>query len=129
VVLQTGRSATIGLTITTSDTAQQLGSGDVPVLATPRIVALAEQACVAAIAGALDEAETSVGVRVEVDHLRATPVGGAVRARAVLTDVDGARLTFAVTVHDGDTVAATCVVRRQVVDRAGFLERAYSSSV
>ena len=52
-----------------------LGSGDVPVLATPRVVALVEEATVAAIAAALAPGQTTVGTRVELDHLAATPVG------------------------------------------------------
>jgi predicted thioesterase len=117
-------TATVTLTVTDADTAQTLGSGDVPVLATPRVLAIAEAASVAATARALEPGQTTVGVRVELDHLSATPVGRKVEAQATLTTVDGRRLVFDVIVHDGETVAAKGVVHRLLVDRQRFLEKA-----
>ena len=73
--LQPGLSARVELTVTDADTAQALGSGDVPVLATPRVLALAEAATVAALAARLDTGQTTVGTRVELDHVAATAVG------------------------------------------------------
>ena len=119
--LQPGLSAHVDTTVTEADTAVALGSGDVPVLATPRVLALVEAATVAALTGKLPEGRTTVGVRVELDHLAASPIGARVRAAAVLSTVDGKRLEFDVTVHDGDTVAARGRVLRAVVDRATFL--------
>jgi predicted thioesterase len=116
-----GRAGTVALQVTEADTAQALGSGDVPVLATPRVLALAEAATVAAVAGTLPVGATSVGTRVELEHLAATPVGGTVVAEAVLSTVDGRRLEFAVTVRDGDLVVARGRVHRVVVDRERFL--------
>ncbi|NIT94639.1 MAG: thioesterase, partial [Actinobacteria bacterium] len=99
------------------DGAAALGSGDVPVLGTPRLVALAEEATVAAVGPVLGSAETSVGVRVEIDHLRATPIGDTVTVDAMLSHVDGRRLTFEIGATDsGGTVARGKVVR-VVVDR------------
>lgn len=66
--IEMGTSATVRLVVGDSDTAIALGSGDVPVLGTPRIVALMEQAAVAALAGTLDEGVTSVGTRITVDR-------------------------------------------------------------
>jgi len=91
-----GLSARVELTVTDADTATVLGSGDVPVLGTPRLVALAEAATVAALAGRLDGGQTSVGTRVELDHLAATAVGGTVVVRAELSAVDGRSLRFAI---------------------------------
>jgi fluoroacetyl-CoA thioesterase len=106
------------------DTAVALGSGDVPVLGTPRLVALAEAATVAALRGRLDEGRTSVGTRVELDHLAASPVGATVRVRAELTGSDGRTLRFAVTAHDGaGTLVGRGTVTRAVVDRARFVGR------
>jgi predicted thioesterase len=106
------------------DTAVALGSGDVPVLGTPRVLALAEQATVAALAGALDPGTTSVGTRVELDHLAASPVGAAVRVSAELERVQGRRLEFAVEVRDGERLAARGRVTRVLVDRDAFLDAA-----
>src|SRR5688572_19421107 len=78
--LTPGLSATVTLTVTEADTAIALGSGDVPVLATPRIVALVEEATVAAVAPVLDDGATTVGTRVELDHHAPTRVGATVVA-------------------------------------------------
>jgi predicted thioesterase len=91
------------------------------VLGTPRVLALAERATVAALAGALDPGATSVGTRVELDHLAASPVGAAVRVTAELERVQGRRLEFAVELHDGGRLAARGRVTRVLVDRDAFL--------
>jgi fluoroacetyl-CoA thioesterase len=120
--LRTGLAAHVSLLVESQDTAVALGSGDVPVLGTPRVVALAEEATVAAVAGSLKDGRTSVGTRVEVRHRAPTPPGRRVEADAVLVGVDGRKLVFDVTVRDGDEVIATAVVERVVVDRDRFLE-------
>jgi fluoroacetyl-CoA thioesterase len=94
------------------------------VLATPRVLALAEQATVAAAASALDAGATTVGVRVELEHLAASPVGADLEVEAVLEWVDGRRLRFAVRVGDGDRLVANGRVTRVVVDTAAFLRQA-----
>ncbi|MEV5819567.1 hotdog domain-containing protein [Micromonospora harpali] len=123
--LAPGRAARVELTVTDADTALGVGSGDVAVLGTPRVVALAEAATVAATAGALPPDGTTVGTRVELDHLAPTPVGRTVVAQARLTDVDGRRLGFEVTVTDdaGQSVARGRV-ERVLVDRRRFAARA-----
>lgn len=125
--LTAGLTAKVQLTVSDADTAQALGSGDVPVLGTPRVVALVEAATVAATARVLESGQTTVGVRVELDHRSATPVGRSVVAEALLTRVDGRRLTFEVTVRDGETVAAEGRVERVLVDRHRFVEKATAS--
>ncbi|MGE5830989.1 MAG: thioesterase family protein [Micromonosporaceae bacterium] len=122
--LVAGLSARVALTVSDADTAVALGSGDVPVLATPRVLALAEAATVAAVAGELVDGDTTVGTRVELEHRAPTPVGPTVVAEARLTTVDGRRLIFAVQVSDGEAVVATGTVERVVVDRGRFLARA-----
>ena len=74
-----GLRAGFAYTVTEADTAVAAGSGDVPVLATPRVLALAERATVQAVAGALGPEATTVGARVELEHLQASPVGAALR--------------------------------------------------
>ncbi|HEY2674945.1 MAG TPA: thioesterase [Rugosimonospora sp.] len=124
--LRPGLATRVQLTVTDADTAQSLGSGDVPVLGTPRALALAEAATVALTAGRLPEGATTVGVRVELDHLLATAVGGLVVAEAVLAEIDGRRLTFVVTLRQGEQVAARVQVERVVVDREAFVAKAYA---
>ncbi|WP_214110799.1 thioesterase family protein [Acrocarpospora catenulata] len=106
------------------DTAIAVGSGDVPVLATPRLLAFAEGVSAAAVAPALAPGQTSVGTKVALDHLAASGLGAQVEISAELTEVDGRRLIFAVTAMDGHgTLVATAVIERIVVDRQRFLDR------
>ena len=123
MALTSGLTATVALTVTDADTAIALGSGDVPVLGTPRLVALCEEATVAAVAPHLDPGRTTVGTRVEITHLVASPVGAAVAATAMLETVDDNLLTFLVRAREDDRVVAEGSVRRAVVDRSRFLAR------
>jgi len=123
--LAAGLSARVELTVTDADTAQALGSGDVPVLGTPRVLALVEAATVAATAGKLPGGSTTVGTRVELDHKAATAVGRTVIAEAQLVEVDGRHLVFDVSLRDGDTTAARGRVERVLVDRHRFVEKAF----
>ena len=111
--------------VSEADTATALGSGDVAVLATPRLLAWMEGATTAAIADELAAGRTTVGTRVAVDHLAASPVGAVVWIRADLETVDERTLTFAVTAESdsGQRVGRGRVVRA-VVDRERFLSRA-----
>jgi fluoroacetyl-CoA thioesterase len=123
-----GDSATLAFTVTQADTAIALGSGDVPVLATPRVLAWLEAATVAALAPSLTSDATSVGTRVEVEHVAATPVGAQVVVTAAVSYVDGRLVRFEVAAEpvgaDGSrTVAATGRITRVVVDRQRFLDR------
>lgn len=123
--LTPGLTARVELTVTDSDTAQALGSGDVPVLGTPRVLALAEAATVAATATRMAPGMTTVGVRVELDHRAPTPVGRTVVAQAQLAKIDGRRLLFEVTVTDGSVTVAEGRVERVLVDRHAFVEKAF----
>jgi fluoroacetyl-CoA thioesterase len=92
--LAPGLRATVRLVVTDTDTAAQIGSGDVSVLATPRLLALAEAAAVAAITPGLEPGLTSVGTAVSMEHKRASAVGAEVIVEAELTEVEGRRLVF-----------------------------------
>lgn len=124
---RTGSTATVRHQVGEDDTAAAVGSGTVAVLGTPRVLAWLEEATVVAVADDLEPGQTSVGTRVELDHLAATPVGNTVRAEARLDQVDGRTLGFTVTLHDGDTVAARGRITRAVVDAERFLARAQGS--
>jgi predicted thioesterase len=124
--LTPGLAATVELTVTSADTAVALRSGDVPVLATPRVLALIEEATVTAVAAALEPGATTVGTRVELEHLAASGVGAMVVARATLAAVDGGRLAFEVRLDQGTEVVARGRVDRVVVDRERFLRRVRS---
>jgi fluoroacetyl-CoA thioesterase len=111
------------LTVADEHTAEHIGSGDVPVLGTPALLALAEGACVAAICDDLPEGQTSVGAWAEVEHEKPTPVGHTVAAEATLIGHHGRRLEFNVLVRDGDEVVAKIRHRRVLVDRERFLSK------
>jgi predicted thioesterase len=122
--VRAGLSAIAHMVVTERDTATALGTGDVPVLATPRVVTLAEEATVQAVANDLDEGSTTVGYRVQLDHLAPTAVGGQVHAEATLESVEGRRLTFRVSVSDGRGLVAAGRITRVVVERDRFLDKA-----
>jgi predicted thioesterase len=123
-----GMSAVREYMVTEADTAVALGSGDVAVLATPRVLAWVEAASVVCLDDVLDDSETSVGTRVELEHLVATPVGAHVSAVASVAHVDGRLVRFEVAVeHRVGTaepvLAASGRITRVIVDRARFLAR------
>lgn len=123
-----GAITRVSLTVTDADTAQAFGSGDVPVLATPRILALAEAATVGATASRMPPGKTTVGTRVALEHTAPTPVGHTVTATAHLAKADGRRLIFEVTVRDGDQTIAEGRVERAIVDRQRFLDKAFNQT-
>jgi len=120
-------SASVTHVVGPDDTAAALGSGDLPVLGTPRLLAWCEEATVAAATGSLGPGETTVGTRVDLAHERATTVGTEVRVRADLVHRDGRLLRFSVVaeqeVAGAVVVAGRGEVTRVVVDPARFLAR------
>jgi predicted thioesterase len=123
-MLEPGLEATATETVTDDMTATRLGSGDVPVLGTPAVLALAERAALEAVAGHLEDGVTTVGTRVELDHLAPTPVGGRVAATARLESVEGRTLRFTVAVVDAYGTVARATHERATVDRRDFLDTA-----
>ena len=93
-------------------------------LATPRVVALAEQATVEAVADALEPGTTTVGSEVQLTHLAPSPIGSKVTADVVLETVEGRRLVFRVSVTDARGLVAVGRITRVVVQRNRFIERA-----
>jgi fluoroacetyl-CoA thioesterase len=118
-----GLCGEVELTVTAADTARAMRSGEVDVLATPRVVALCEQASCAALAGHLADGETSVGTRVELAHLAPVAVGSTVRAVATLEKAEGRRLVFNVSVTDDAGLVAAGKVTRVVVAMKDFLRK------
>ncbi|WP_370618535.1 thioesterase family protein [Mumia sp. Pv 4-285] len=119
-----GLTATLTRTVGDDDTAAALGSGSLPVLATPRVLAWCEETTCAAIAAQIPDGATSVGTRVRLDHLAPSPVGATVAVVATVTAVDGRLVSFEVVATDSDgRLLAEGEVRRVVVDSARFLAR------
>jgi fluoroacetyl-CoA thioesterase len=125
VPVETGLTGEVELTVGEGDTAVALHSGEVPVLGTPRLVALVEEASVLAVEGRLAVGETTVGHTIQLDHVAPTKVGGRVRAEATLQKIAGRRLTFNVSVSDQRGLIAAGKLTRVVVDTERFLEKAH----
>ncbi len=123
--MQTGDSATLRFTVTDADTAAAVGSGDLAVLGTPRLLAWCEAATCAALADSLSAEQTSVGTRVSLEHLAASPVGETLEVQATAAYVDGRLVRFQVAAsHAADgRVVGHGEVTRVVVDRERFLAR------
>ncbi len=124
VHLEPGLSGSASLVVSDDDTALAMGSGSVPVLATPRLIALCEEASCRALDGVFDDSKTSVNVRVQFDHLAPLKPGSQVTAEAVLERVEGKRLTFTVTANDPAGLVGAGRLTRVVVEVASFLDKA-----
>ncbi|CCY81028.1 thioesterase [Prevotella sp. CAG:1185] len=122
-MLETGLTHTSSLTVTEALTAKAMGSGDLPVLATPAMMALMENAAMTAVAPELPEGSTTVGGHIESSHLKPTPVGAEVKAEATLTKVDGRKLYFTVKAMQGDTIIGEGTHLRFIVDREKFMSK------
>lgn len=118
-----GDSATITFVVTDDATAIALGSGDVPVLGTPKVVALCEEAAVAAIGDSLTPGSTTVGTNIVIDHTAPTAVGRSVSAEAVVTVVGARVIEFDVSVTDDGAVVASGHHVRAIVERDRFISR------
>src|SRR5664279_1693960 len=115
--------AELTFTVTAADTAIALGSGQLPVLATPRLLAWCEQATLGALDPPVGPAETSVGTRVELEHLAACLEGAVVVVTADQVHVDGRLRRFAVSAESEGVLLATATVTRVVVDAERFMQR------
>ena len=99
-MITVGMKAEKRLAVTEADTAEALGSGTLPVLATPRMVLLIEATAMEAVKSGLEPGETTVGTKVDVDHVSSSPVGSEVVCRVEVVEVDRARIRFSVSVTD-----------------------------
>ena len=122
--LRPGLSGTAEILVGTRDTAPHVGSGKVKVLATPVLVSLMEEAALNAVEGLLPPGHQTVGTRLDITHVAATPVGLRVTAGAEVTHVDGRRVTFRVWADDEQERIGEGTHERIVVDVARFDIRA-----
>ena len=123
--IQTGMVGQASTLVEREDTAQIVGSGSLLVYATPCMVALMEGAACNAIADALPEGKTTVGIELSIKHISATPVGVEVTASAEVIAVDGKIITFSVTASDEAGVIGEGVHKRAIVTSQRFLEKTY----
>ena len=129
-MLQTGLTGEARVVVDTPQLASSFGSGGwkVDVYATPAMIALMEQAAVNAVDHLLPPGQSSVGTRVDIQHLAATPPGVQVRAHAELVAVDGRRLTFRVEAFDPAEKIGSGTHERMIVDVQRLLDRAQAKA-
>ena len=106
-----------------NDTAKALGSGELDVLATPRMIALMEEASAKCIKAELDDSESSVGTLIDVKHVSATPLGLKVTATAEVIEVDSRRVVFKVTANDEKGLIGEGRHERFIINKEKFISR------
>ena len=114
------------LRVTTENTAKALGSGELPVLATPAVAALMEKTCWQSIAAELELDQSTVGTALTLAHTAPTPVGMVVQCDCTLTAVEDRRLRFTARVYDDVTEVASATHERYIVDKERFTSKANS---
>lgn len=123
-MLETGIKGTKTVTVNEDNTAKTMGSGTLDVFATPALIALMEETCWRSVADKLDEGCGTVGTRLEVSHTAPTPLGMEVTCESTLTEVDGRRLVFEVTVCDAKGVVGEGRHERFVIQNDKFQAKA-----
>lgn len=121
--LKEGLTSTFEITVENKDTAVAYGSGDLEVLATPAMVALMERASKDSLKPYLDEETTTVGIAIDIKHLRATPLGERVKSEAILDKVDGKKLFFNVEAWDEKGKVGEGTHIRYIVNSKKFMEK------
>jgi predicted thioesterase len=121
--LEPGIACHAEMVVGTNDTAPRVGSGRIAVLATPVMIGLIEEAALAAVEHLLPDGKQSLGTRLDVSHIAATPVGMRVEARAELVEIDGRRPVFRVDARDAAELVGEGRHERVVVTAASFARR------
>ena len=122
-MIEIGLKYTSELTVTDAVTAIAVGSGDMPVLATPMMMALMENAAMLAVKNELPEGCTTVGGHMESSHLKPSKIGDKVSATAEVTKVDGKKIEFKVSASSGDILLGEGTHLRFIVDRERFMSK------
>ena len=122
-MIETGQKHTSEIIVKDSLSAENVGSGDMPVLATPMMIALMENAAMLAVKDSLEEGMTTVGGHIESSHLAPTKIGEKVMATAEVTKVDGKKIFFKISAYCGETFLGEGTHLRFIVDRQKFLAR------
>ena len=122
-MIEIGAKLTVEKTVTPELTAQMAGSGMLPVFGTPFMAAMMENAAMTAAAAALPAGSTTVGAEMNVTHIKPSGLGAEITATAVLTEVEGRKLTFNVGARDAGGMIGEGVHIRYVVDREKFMAK------
>ena len=122
-MIETGLKYTSELTVSESVTAIQMGSGDMPVLATPAMMALMENAAMLAVKDELPEGCTTIGGHIESSHLKPSKIGDKISATAEVTKVGGKKIEFKVSAYSGETLLGEGTHLRFIVDKEKFMSK------
>ena len=122
-MVEVGLKHTSELTVTDAVTAVRMGSGDMPVLATPAMMALMENAAMLAVAYSLPAGSTTVGGHIASSHLKPSKIGDVIKAIAKVTKVDGRKIEFKVSAYSGDILLGEGIHLRFIVDRERFMSK------
>ena len=122
-MLKVGLKHTSEQTVSEAQTAVQLGSGDMPVLATPAMMALMEKAAMLAVADELPNGCTTVGGYIESSHLKPSKIGDKITATAEVTRIDGKKIEFKISAYSGDTMLGEGTHLRFIVDKDRFMSK------
>ena len=123
--LTVGIKGTAETLVEKADTAREVGSGELLVYATPCMVAMMEGAACQSVAPYLAEGESTVGTKMNVEHISATPVGMEVRAESVVTALEGRKITFEIHAFDEAGEIGRAVHERVIIKTDRFLEKTY----
>lgn len=124
--METGIKNIIEIKVNSNNTAEAMGSGTLSVFATPAMVALIEETAWRSVAPYLEEGQSTVGTKLDIEHVSPTPVGMAVKCETELTEVDGRRLKFNANVYDETGLIGTGTHERFIVNSAKFQSKANS---
>ncbi len=122
-MLESGLKNTLKINVTTDKTAKVMGSGTLDVFATPAMVALMEQTAAESVFEHLDEGVTSVGTKINVEHLSADPIGIEVVCESTLLEVDGRKLCFEIVVSDKHGVVGKAYHERFLIKSESFMQK------
>jgi len=122
-VISINKCASVTTTVTDTNTAKAVGSGNLDVFATPMMIALMEQAACKCLADSLEPSQSSVGTQINVTHTAASPLDAKITAKATIENVDGRKISFAVTAHDEASVIGTGTHERFVIDIERFMKK------
>ena len=121
--MEKGLTYTSTLVVSKEHVAAVMGSGDLHVYATPAMVALMENAAMLAVAEHLPEGSTTVGAMINTSHVKPSPIGDTIKTTAVLTDIEGRKLTFSIKAEDSKGIIGEAMHVRYIVDREKFMSK------
>ena len=125
-MLEIGMKGSSAVAVTTANTANAFSSGTLEVFATPAMIALMEETCWKLVQPELEEGQSTVGTKVEIEHLAPSPVGNIVQCKAELIEIDRRRLVFTVICTDGERIVGRGTHERFIINNTKFMEKAVS---